>query len=67
MLRLLWLLFQIPMSSPQMTRMLGFVDCAKAALGPSTPVATRLNSDSMHTIMGSPSDREWVIPQLTLG
>jgi hypothetical protein len=28
--RLLRLMFQVPMSSPQMTRMFGFFSCAKA-------------------------------------
>ena len=56
--RLLWLMFHVPMSSPQITRMLGLDYCAQAALGPSTPMATRINSDSRRTIMSAPFDRE---------
>src|SRR5262245_42810559 len=58
--RLLWLMFQVPMSSPQMTRMLGFLAAwARASLGiAASPTAHR--SASPHAAQRSRVMR-WVI------
>ena len=43
--RLLWLMFQVPMSSPQMTRMLGFLACAWAGAAALKSAAPAISSD----------------------
>src|SRR5262245_49438939 len=49
--RLLKLMFQVPMSSPQMTRMFGFFACASAA-GAATAAKTRAR-----TVQSEPRNR----------
>ena len=44
--RLLWLMFQVPMSSPQITRILGLDDCANAEAANANDSAAVIRSRS---------------------